>query len=918
MCYLPHQRRRPKGIILLVVLSMLTFFSLLIAAYLVFANQSRQASFAIANRNIKQPDPNSLLDDALMMLVRGTNDGTNPFFGEDLLSDHYGHDGEVLNVHHVDSFPAGPLRDPLESGFVRIPISQDGTNRAETLEIDDLYTGRLITFTSGPLTNRTYRIVRSIFEPAAGMVPAHDNVYFLMHGDEFGSQAPTVDLLRGLFYEDPTDLTLDGFSIWLNGIPRNGKPVGALDVAGRVSISASTVVDLVGEPDLTQPSDPDDASSAAVGFDLPIALQPNHLGTNVDKSLITGDFDEGYDAADHNNWFISHRRSDGTIIPSFHRPAVINYILNEIDWSGTIAADDYRNTVASFARATFRPIPIAPSQLGAGSPELNSRFSGGSSSFALRTPLRMSTSSHKARLDQLASALIDGQWDVDNDNDGTADSLWIDLGLPVILSPEGKLLRPLVAPLIEDLSGRLNVNAHGAYPVVFDDAGLDTANADWAGTGGAFGNAANDQFVFRGLGWGPAEIGIPVVPSSTMSAAEATAIRAVVSELMNYRYRNSDQATPLLEVPGQSGRDALDVIRYGYRPLKHTADGGFGYPTDPFGRGGFAIGRGGQIICAETATGVNIREDDTGTSSVVEPTVNECVNNPYELDPSGRLVGDRTFTLSDLEAVLRSREFDSDLLPNDLIAPLREIAALDSAFALQLANSLTTLSRSDDSPISYQQGTSAYKALVQLITLLIPQTDGIDNTPTTFLTSAQINALVPQEIRLGRKFDINRPFGNRIDDDVTSDGIIDEPNETEPATPYGVSSNGTGTVPTRYSATTGLTADFNFDSTVDARQLFARQLYTLMMLVTHDPDRPTITPVLPVTATTAGVTDFDPTLYRAMVIAQWAVNVVDYRDPDSIMTPFEYDPDPFLDGWGCRWGSHDEPFASCARIWEQS
>ena len=31
-------------------------------------------------------------------------------------------------------------------------------------------------------------------------------------------------------------------------------------------------------------------------------------------------------------------------------------------------------------------------------------------------------------------------------------------------------------------------------------------------------------------------------------------------------------------------------------------------------------------------------------------------------------------------------------------------------------------------------------------------------------------------------------------------------------------------------------------------------------------------------------------------MAQWAVNVVDYRDPDGIMTQFRYDPNPF-DGW---------------------
>ena len=35
---------------------------------------------------------------------------------------------------------------------------------------------------------------------------------------------------------------------------------------------------------------------------------------------------------------------------------------------------------------------------------------------------------------------------------------------------------------------------------------------------------------------------------------------------------------------------------------------------------------------------------------------------------------------------------------------------------------------------------------------------------------------------------------------------------------------------------------------------------------------------------------------RAKRIAQWAVNVIDFRDPDAIMTPFEYDTNPF-DGW---------------------
>ncbi len=71
-------------------------------------------------------------------------------------------------------------------------------------------------------------------------------------------------------------------------------------------------------------------------------------------------------------------------------------------------------------------------------------------------------------------------------------------------------------------------------------------------------------------------------------------------------------------------------------------------------------------------------------------------------------------------------------------------------------------------------------------------------------------------------------------------------------------------------------AQLNLSNPVDYadRQMLARQLYVLMLIV-GDVQSPMNYPQ----------------------IAQWAINVVDYRDQDSVMTPFEYDTNPF-NGWG--------------------
>ena len=107
-----------------------------------------------------------------------------------------------------------------------------------------------------------------------------------------------------------------------------------------------------------------------------------------------------------------------------------------------------------------------------------------------------------------------GPWDVDNDNDGVPDSVWVDLGDPVQQAEDGTLYKPLYAFLIVDLDSRLNVNAHGlvgrsASPLL--DPTIDPATGVGPGNLVADSSRAASKppnYFSPGLGYGPAEISL--------------------------------------------------------------------------------------------------------------------------------------------------------------------------------------------------------------------------------------------------------------------------------------------------------------------------------------------------------------------------------------------------------------------------
>ncbi|MEM9185192.1 MAG: hypothetical protein AAGB00_01700 [Planctomycetota bacterium] len=126
-----------------------------------------------------------------------------------------------------------------------------------------------------------------------------------------------------------------------------------------------------------------------------------------------------------------------------------------------------------------------------------------------------------------------GPWDVDNDNDGVPDSIWVDLGDPVQKTSDGRLYKPLYAILIEDLDGRPNLNAHGSKEqLALTDLDPSTNDPTTATPPAANFNLASGASSLLGLsgsqlitsnqlasggGWGPGDISLRPVLSPELA-----------------------------------------------------------------------------------------------------------------------------------------------------------------------------------------------------------------------------------------------------------------------------------------------------------------------------------------------------------------------------------------------------------------
>jgi hypothetical protein len=491
--------------------------------------------------------------------------------------------------------------------------------------------------------------------------------------------------------------------------------------------------------------------------------------------------------------------------------------------------------------------------------------------------------------------LPSGTATVDNDGDGVLDSGWLNVGLPPITDAAGTTLYPRAAILITDLDGRVNVNAHG------DRNGIDNAAAAYPSTivaSGSLGlsNVATGTSTLssgtfstfpRGLGYGPAEISL-----DASGLFDATGAAASTGNLTLSGATASSDLTDS-ETGRKPPRIGQTEGRYGGLPVTS--------PTDATGPSIAAMPRAGtpyvndaitapqQAWIAATGTSyftnpvrsgspadlkgrMRIFTDDYGQPVFYKPfwsdqsgsrtlLDDETTDDPYELDlsrtgprsgaalnPRARTattgtaadaaasatlrLPDNIYTAGELEGLLRLHDPESLKLP-------RRLVALTGAKAGTSRTMITT--DNWDSPVM----TGTARAVVSKL---------ITAATSSGATVLDALSMFAPETLMGHKLDLNRPFHST--------------NLTEP---YFDDNNSNGV----YDAGELRVGELQ-------RQEFAKHFYCLLYAI----------------AGNGGRLDPDPTAAAKLAreLAQWAVNVVDFRDKDSVMTGFEFDND-LTDGW---------------------
>lgn len=425
----------------------------------------------------------------------------------------------------------------------------------------------------------------------------------------------------------------------------------------------------------------------------------------------------------------------------------------------------------------------------------------------------------------------------DNDNDGVADSWWISGLVSDRPSPLGGVLKHDLAFLVLDLDGRINVNAAGSLTPVAATA------AEWPATI----VSATISGVTAGMGYGPADVsagrlfatgtnplGVPGFPGRWPQICQTTT-----------------SATPVQVAPDPQTQRRPTPL------LGSSIEGRYG-PSGTNGR--WSPGRSGASLDTQTACGLVGRSPTdlnarfkvflgSGSSGVPtlyfytpDGTAADLTENPYQL----RLDADGPRTLRVRQTTRKAGLDDSSSASNhatdnvfaasELERVLRQFDADAGTLPPRLAailDDFTERSRMTVTTDSWDTPAMTGDAMLRVRDFM--RRCPVPTSPVAFLSNgagADVYDTMSPDVSAGLRFDVNRP--------------LDHP-----------------------TALNGLPAAQAASLRRNIKERFCRQLYTLLVALGMPANRET---------------------------AQWTANVCDFRDPDSSMTRFRYDPDP-TNGW---------------------
>ena len=246
-------------------------------------------------------------------------------------------------------------------------------------EPHDVWNGRVLSFIEGPLSGLSFRVIRyrgEISELAPSLptptpptlIYDHSLQYSIMidmselRNPSLSSFLASSTSAYSLFYNSAGV----AYSMHLNAGPLNSYGSG-VSIDGTVqSVGVAPNIAFLSRLALLNLNVFPPATATEPYRNLVTSVLPNYSYARLANSTFvpSGDADEPYDAPDFANYALSHvfpsAAGAADVIPSFHRPAVINYIYSQLVAAkplthSTYSPMDLFSTIELMQRACGRP-----------------------------------------------------------------------------------------------------------------------------------------------------------------------------------------------------------------------------------------------------------------------------------------------------------------------------------------------------------------------------------------------------------------------------------------------------------------------------------------------------------------------------------------------------------------------------------